>query len=72
MSKVPARYVHAFFLMRCGKMRRLSEEKGEKIKKVSNKLTENLLSCVIWKGLSINQLLRMHPKKNEENNSRLN
>lgn len=31
-------------------MKRLSEEKGEKIKRVSNKVTENLLCCVIWKG----------------------
>lgn len=51
-------------------MKRLSEEKGEKIKRVSNKVTENLLCCVIWKGLSINQVLHMHPKKNEENNRR--
>lgn len=70
MSKVLARYVHAFFLTRCGKMKRLSEEKGEKIKRVSNKVTENLLCCVIWKGLSINQVLHMHPKKNEENDRR--
>lgn len=47
MSKVPARYVHAFFLTRCGKMKRLSEEKGEKIKRVSNKVTKPAMLCYL-------------------------